>query len=269
MAEAKQVAINREFVVSGFMSGQAYRIAVRIDTAATRLIRLGLRDFEAARKLEQELVDGMGVLEGHTKVIRKAIDKVNRRRREGVPTSSVKQNYMVRSLVSAQAFRCAIAVDQIQRDISMLGLSASGDVAKTANNAQSTISQALEILDSITESVIKRTDRQRAPQPQKKTAAKNNTQAPTAKKAEKPAPAKASKSERKEEAAAPARATSKGARSKTADPVQKSVAADRKPAEAEQKPGADAKQPMSKPSDKPKAEKPTAEKPAQKEASTT
>lgn len=250
MAEAKQVAINREFVVSGFMSGQAYRIAVRVDTAATRLIRLGLRDFETARKLEQELVDGMEALEGHTKVARKAIDKINRRRREGVPTSSVKQNFMVRSLVSAQAFRCAVAVDQIQRDISMLGLSASGDVAKTANNVQNTISQALEILDSITESVIKRTDRdrQRPAQQRKKPTPKQQPAEQASQKAEKATKTKSVTAEKKDLKPAPVKDAQKDSKQAGSNgrakalkvvPTQKVAASDEKPKSKEAEPKAE------------------------------
>lgn len=161
MAEARDVSVNREFIVSGFLSGQAYRLAVRVDSAAARLIRLGLRDFEKAKSLEQEVFGALTDLENTAKTARKMIDKVNRRRREGVPTGGPKQTFMVRSLPSAHAFRCAVAVDQIQRDISMLGLASSGDVAKVAADAQSALTDAINIADSIIQSVIKKTDSRR------------------------------------------------------------------------------------------------------------
>lgn len=182
MAEARDVSVNREYIVSGFLSGQAYRLAVRVDSAAARLIRLGLRDFDKARSLEQEIFGALTDLENTAKTARKMIDKVNRRRREGVPTGGPKQTFMVRSLPSAHAFRCAVAVDQIQRDISMLGLASSGDVAKVAADAQSALTEAINIADSIIQSVIKKTDSRR--QPNKQTKAK----APTDQKAQ---PAKA------------------------------------------------------------------------------
>lgn len=161
MAEARDFAVNREFIVSGFLSGQAYRLAVNVDTAATRLVRFGLREFDKARALEKDLVDALTDLERTAKDVRKKIDKVNRRRREGVPTSGPKQTFMVRSLPSAHAFRCAVAIDQIQRDISMLGLAASGDVAKTASSAQGTVSDAISIADSVVQSVLQKVDRSR------------------------------------------------------------------------------------------------------------
>lgn len=161
MAEARDVSVNREFIVSGFLSGQAYRLAVRVDSAAGRLIRLGLRDFDKARSLEQEIFGALSELEATAKTARKMIDKVNRRRREGVPTGGPKQTFMVRSLPSAHAFRCAVAVDQIQRDISMLGLASSGDVAKVASDAQSSLIEAINVADSIVQSVMKKTDSRR------------------------------------------------------------------------------------------------------------
>lgn len=161
MAEAREVSVNREFIVSGFLSGQAYRLAVRVDSAAGRLIRLGLRDFDKARSLEQEVFGALNDLEVTAKTARKMIDKVNRRRREGIPTGGPKQNFMVRSLPSAHAFRCAVAIDQIQREISMLGLASSGDVAKVASDAQSSLTEAINIADSIVQSVIKKTDSRR------------------------------------------------------------------------------------------------------------
>lgn len=161
MAEARDVSVTREFIVSGFLSGQAYRLAVRVDSAAGRLIRLGLRDFDKARILEQEIFSAINDLENTTKTSRKMIDKVNRRRREGVPVGGPRKTFIVRSLPSAHAFRCAVAVDQIQRDISMLGLASSGDVAKVAADAQSALTQALNIADSIVQSVIKKTDSRR------------------------------------------------------------------------------------------------------------
>lgn len=161
MAEARDVSVNREFIVSGFLSGQAYRLAVRVDSTAARLIRLGLRDFDKAKALEADVFAALSDLDATTKSVRKMIDKVNRRRREGVPSAGPKQNFMVRSLPSAHAFRCAVAVDQIQRDISMLGLASSGDVAKTAAEAQTVLAEAINIADSIMLSVMKKTDSRR------------------------------------------------------------------------------------------------------------
>lgn len=161
MAEARDIAVNREFIVSGFMSGQAFRLAVRVDTAATRLIRIGLRDFDQAHLLENELISALRDLDRTAKDVRKSVDKVSRRRREGVPSSGTKQTYMVRSLPSALAYRCAVAIDQIQRDIAMLGLVASSDVSKTANNAQTTISEAIALADNCVASILKKTDRRR------------------------------------------------------------------------------------------------------------
>ncbi|WP_300494740.1 hypothetical protein [Marinobacter sp.] len=195
MAEARDVSVNREYIVSGFLSGQAYRLAVRVDSAAARLIRLGLRDFDKARSLEQEIFGALTDLENTAKTARKMIDKVNRRRREGVPTGGPKQTFMVRSLPSAHAFRCAVAVDQIQRDISMLGLASSGDVAKVAADAQSALTEAINIADSIIQSVIKKTDSRR--QPNKQTKAK----APTDQKAQ-PAKAQPTKAQSSEKSSA-------------------------------------------------------------------
>lgn len=195
MAEARDVSVNREYIVSGFLSGQAYRLAVRVDSAAARLIRLGLRDFDKARSLEQEIFGALSDLENTAKTARKMIDKVNRRRREGVPTGGPKQTFMVRSLPSAHAFRCAVAVDQIQRDISMLGLASSGDVAKVAADAQSALTEAINIADSIIQSVIKKTDSRR--QPNKQTKAK----APTDQKAQ-PAKAQPTKAQSSEKSSA-------------------------------------------------------------------
>lgn len=207
MAEARDVSVNREFIVSGFLSGQAYRLAVRVDSAAGRLIRLGLRDFDKARILEQEVFGALADLENTAKTARKMIDKVNRRRREGVPTGGPKQTFMVRSLPSAHAFRCAVAVDQIQRDISMLGLASSGDVAKVAADAQSALTEAISIADSIIQSVIKKTDSRRQPNKQTKAKAATDQKAQPAKaqptkaqSSEKPSTAPDSKTEKQKNA---------------------------------------------------------------------
>lgn len=188
MAEARDIAVNREFIVSGFMSGQAFRLAVRVDNAATRLIRLGLRDFDQALTLEQYLVTALNDLDRTAKDIRKKVDKVNRRRREGVPSSGTKQTYMVRSLPSALAYRCAVAIDQIQRDISMLGLVASNDVSKTANEAQSTMSEAIALADSCVQAVLKKTERRR-PAQRKDPAPESNSKKATPKPSNTKAPA--------------------------------------------------------------------------------
>lgn len=190
MAEARDVSVNREFIASGFLSGQAYRLAVRVDSAAGRLIRLGLRDFDKARSLEQEIFGALNDLEVTAKTARKMIDKVNRRRREGVPTGGPKQSFMVRSLPSAHAFRCAVAIDQIQRDISMLGLASSSDVAKVASDAQSSLTEAINIADSIVQSVIKKTDSRRQMNKPDKSKASPESKAKTTKGSQPPSASK-------------------------------------------------------------------------------
>lgn len=157
MAEAKQVTINRDFVISGSLSAQGFRVGVRIDTTATRLIRLALTDFSKARGLEQEIVDALGLFDETMKTVRKDLAKANRRRREGVP-SGMKQNYMVRTMISAAAFKSAVMVDQIQRDLTMLSLAGSPQVAEVAAKAQDTVSEALRSLDSVVSYVSKELD---------------------------------------------------------------------------------------------------------------
>lgn len=158
MAETKQVSINRDFMISGYLSGQAFRVAVRVDTTATRLIRLALKDFSKARALEQEIVDALSLFDEGLKSVRKELDKANRRRREGVPGAGMKQDYVVRTMVSAQAFRSAVMVDQIQRDLTLLSLAGSPQIAVIADKAQKAVSDSLQSLDSVVASVSKALD---------------------------------------------------------------------------------------------------------------
>lgn len=150
------VGINRDFLISGSLSGQAYRLAVKTDTTAYGLVRGALRDFLTARTVEQSMVDGLQLFEEELKSVRKDLAKVNKRRIGGVPNSGLKQQFVVRTMASSLAFRSAVMVDQIQRDLVILSMDGNPNVARAVEQANSRILSALSTIDAVISDAAKK-----------------------------------------------------------------------------------------------------------------
>lgn len=157
MAEASNISIgiNRDFVISGGLSGLAYRTAVNIDTTGARLVHLALRDFPKARALEMTISDALSLFDEELNAARRDIQKALRRRPEGVP-EGIKQTLVVRSILSAQSFSCVVKVDQIQRDLTLLSMSTNPNAFDISRKAGDRITTGLRTLESVVGEVIER-----------------------------------------------------------------------------------------------------------------